>query len=90
MATYEIRPHAIPSAIEYVNGIKTIVIVETQKSLHEELKTRYSDYPWIDVYSKSDLEPEASLEYDDSISVSVMNDEGIEDLKSELMNIFFE
>ena len=64
--------------------------VETQKSLHEELKTRYSDYPWIDVYSKSDLEPEASLEYDDSISVSVMNDEGIEDLKSELMNIFFE
>ena len=64
--------------------------VETQKSLHEELKTRYSDYPWVDVYSKSDLEPEASLEYDDSISVSVMNDEGIEDLKSELMNIFFE
>ena len=64
--------------------------VETQKSLHKELKTRYSDYPWIDVYSKSDLEPEASLEYDDSISVSVMNDEGIEDLKSELMNIFFE
>ena len=64
--------------------------VETQKSLHEKLKTRYSDYPWVDVYSKSDLEPEASLEYDDSISVSVMNDEGIEDLKSELMNIFFE
>lgn len=64
--------------------------VETQKSLHDELKTRYSDYPWVDVYSKSDLEPEASLEYDDSISVSVMNDEGIEDLKSELMNIFFE
>ena len=64
--------------------------VETQKSLHEELKSRYSDYPWVDVYSKSDLEPEASLEYDDSISVSVMNGEGIEDLKSELMNIFFE
>tara|TARA_B110000438_G_scaffold23766_1_gene21842 strand:+ start:1572 stop:2540 length:969 start_codon:yes stop_codon:yes gene_type:complete len=64
--------------------------VETQKSLHEELKTRYSDYPWIDVYSKSDLEPEASLEYDDSISVSVMNNEGVEELKSELINIFFE
>ena len=61
--------------------------VETQKSLHEELKERYSDYGWIDVYSKSDLDPEASLEYKNSISVSVMDNTGIEDLELALVRI---
>ena len=64
--------------------------VETQESLHNELKKRYSDYNWIDVYSKSDLEPEASLDYEGSISVSVMDNKGITELKSELIEIFFE
>ncbi len=57
------------------------------KSLHEELKGRYSDYHWIDVYSKSDLKPEAPLDYADSIPVSVMDNTGIEDLESELVRI---
>jgi len=61
--------------------------MEIQKSLHEELKDRYSDYHWIDVYSKSDLEPEFSLDYPNSISVSVMDDTGIEDLESGLIRI---
>ena len=61
--------------------------MEIQKSLHEELKDRYSDYPWIDVYSKSDLEPEILLEYESAISVSVMDNTGIEDLESELVRI---
>jgi len=61
--------------------------MEIQKSLHEELKTRYSDYFWLDVYSKSDLEPETPLEYTDSISVSVMDDTGIEDLELALIRI---
>ena len=60
---------------------------DTQKSLHEELKARYSDYHWIDVYSKSDLEPETPLEYSASISVSVMDNTGVEDLESELVRI---
>ena len=61
--------------------------VETQKSLHEELKERYSDYGWIDVYSKSDLDPEASLDYKNSFSVSVMNNTGIDNLEAELVRI---
>ena len=61
--------------------------MEIQKSLHEELKDRYSDYHWIDVYSKSDLESETPLEYADSISVSVMDNTGVEDLESELVRI---
>ena len=62
-------------------------MVRQKKSLHEELKDRYSDYPWIDVYSKSDLEPEILLEYESAISVSVMDNTGIEDLGSELVRI---
>jgi len=61
--------------------------MEIQKSLHKELKDRYSDYHWIDVYSKSDLEPETPLEYANSISVSVMDNTGVEDLESELVRI---
>ena len=52
-----------------------------------KLKGRYSDSPWIDVYSKSDLKPEAPLDYAASISVSVMDNTGIEDLESELIRI---
>ena len=61
--------------------------IEIQKALHDELKTRYSKYNWLDVYSKSDLEPEFSLDYPNSISVSVMDSTGIEDLESELVRI---
>jgi len=61
--------------------------IEIQKALHDELKTRYSKYNWLDVSSKSDLEPEFSLDYPNSISVSVMDSTGIEDLESELVRI---
>ena len=61
--------------------------LDIQKSLHDELKTRYSEYNWIDVYSKSDLDPESALEYIDSIAVSVMDSSGIEDLEAELVRI---
>ena len=61
--------------------------IEIQKALHDELKTRYSKYNWLDVYSKSDLEPEFSLDYPNSISVSVMDNSGIEELESELVRI---
>ena len=61
--------------------------IEIQKALHDEFRNRYSDYSWLDVYSKSDLEPEFSLDYNDSISVSVMDATGIEDLESELVRI---
>ena len=63
---------------------------DTQKALHTELKNRYSDYSWVDVYSKSDLDPESALDYSNAISVSVMNENGIDELKSELIKIFFE
>ena len=59
--------------------------IETQKALHDELKNRYSDYIWLDVYSKSDLESEFSLEYKNPISVSVMDNTGIEELELELI-----
>ena len=61
--------------------------LDIQKSLHDELKTRYSEYNWIDVYSKSDLDPESALDYIDSIAVSVMDSSGIEDLEAELVRI---
>jgi|TARA_B110000881_G_scaffold221114_1_gene248946 nucleolar GTP-binding protein len=64
--------------------------IDTQKALHAELKERYSDYNWVDVYSKSDINPESTLDYSDAISVSVMTDTGIDKLKSELIDIFFE
>ena len=64
--------------------------IDTQKALHTELKNRYSDYNWVDVYSKSDLDPEESLDYSDVISVSVMDDTGVDTLKSELIKLFFE
>ena len=62
-------------------------LIDTQIALHSELKARYSDYNWVDVYSKSDLDPEASLDYSDAISVSVMDDTGVDTLKSELVRI---
>ena len=64
--------------------------IDTQKALHTELKNRYSDYNWVDVYSKSDLDPELELDYSNAISVSVMKENGIDELKSELIKLFFE
>ena len=61
--------------------------IDTQKALHTELKNRYSDYNWIDVYSKSDLDPESELDYSNATSVSVMDDTGVDTLKSELVRI---
>ena len=61
--------------------------VETQESLHEELKGRYSKYRWIDVYSKSDLEAESELTYSESVSVSVMTKTGLEELESRLIQL---
>ena len=61
--------------------------VETQESLHEELKARYSKYRWIDVCSKSDLDAESELPYSDSVSVSVMTKTGLEELESRLIQL---
>ena len=61
--------------------------VETQESLHEELKGKYSKYRWIDVYSKSDLEAESELTYSESVSVSVMTKTGLEELESRLIQL---
>ena len=61
--------------------------VETQESLHDELKGRYSKYRWIDVYSKSDLEAESELTYSESVSVSVMTKTGLEELESRLIQL---
>ena len=61
--------------------------VETQESLHDELKGRYSKYRWIDVYSKSDLEAESELTYSGSVSVSVMTKTGLEELESRLIQL---
>ena len=61
--------------------------VETQESLHDELKGRYSKYRWIDVYSKSDLEAESELTYSESVSVSVMTKIGLEELESRLIQL---
>ena len=61
--------------------------VETQESLHEELKGRYSKYRWIDVYSKSDLEAESELTYSESVSVSVMTKTGLEELELRLIQL---
>ena len=61
--------------------------VETQESLHEELKGKYSKYRWIDVYSKSDLEAESELTYSESVSVSVMTKAGLEELESRLIQL---
>ena len=61
--------------------------VETQESMHEELKGRYSKYRWIDVYSKSDLEAESELTYSESVSVSVMTKTGLEELESRLIQL---
>ena len=61
--------------------------VETQESLHEELKGKYSKYRWIDVYSKSDLAAESKLTYSDSLSVSVMSKIGLEELESRLIQL---
>lgn len=61
--------------------------IKTQTSLHQELKGRYGDYLWIDVYSKSDLEPKENLDYNDPITVSVMNNDGIDILKNKLVGI---
>ena len=55
--------------------------IEIQRALHDELKSRYSDYNWLDVISKSDLDPEAKIEYGNPISVSVMDNTGIEELE---------
>ena len=61
--------------------------METQESLHEELKGKYSKYRWIDVYSKSDLEAESELTYSESVSVSVMTKTGLEELESRLIQL---
>ncbi len=60
---------------------------ETQSALHDELKTRYSDYNWLDVLSKSDLSPEAEVEYENPIPVSVMKSTGIEELELALVKM---
>jgi len=59
---------------------------EIQSSLHKELRERYSKYRWIDVFSKSDLEKESSTEYLNSLSVSVMDNEGIDILQEKLID----
>ena len=61
--------------------------IETQKSLRNELKTRYYDYPWIDIYSKSDLKFESKPKHTEAIKVSVMTDVGIKEVEKKLIQM---
>ena len=82
------------AALDYLNPIIVFLTdlsessgysIKTQTSLHQELKGRYSDYPWIDVYSKSDLESKETPDYPDPVTVSVMEGKGIDVLKDRLI-----
>ena len=60
--------------------------IQAQISLRNELRNRYSGHKWVDVYSKSDLDPESAKGYPNSIELSVLEETGIKELKSYLTN----
>ena len=55
---------------------------------HEaELKLRYPNCEWVDVFSKKDLNFEDELDIDSAIEVSAYRDEGVDRLKDKLLNL---
>ena len=58
-----------------------------QTNLRDELKLRYPNCQWIDVFSKSDLVFENQVDFDDSIEVSAYKEEGIDNFKKKLLDV---
>tara|TARA_B100002052_G_scaffold48974_1_gene42030 strand:+ start:879 stop:1844 length:966 start_codon:yes stop_codon:yes gene_type:complete len=61
--------------------------LQMQTNLRDELKLRYPDCEWVDVFSKKDLDFEDELDIDSAIEVSAYRDEGVDRLKDELLNL---
>ena len=61
--------------------------LQMQTNLRDELKLRYPDCEWVDVFSKKDLDFEDELDIDRAIEVSAYKDEGVDRLKDELLNL---
>jgi nucleolar GTP-binding protein len=61
--------------------------LQMQTNLRDELKLRYPDCEWVDVFSKKDLDFEDELDIDSAIEVSAYKDEGVDRLKDELLNL---
>ena len=61
--------------------------LQMQTNLRDELKLRYPDCEWVDVYSKRDLDFEDELDIDSAIEVSAYRDEGVDRLKDKLLNL---
>jgi len=61
--------------------------LQMQTNLRDELKLRYPDCEWVDVFSKKDLDFEDELDIDRAIEVSAYRDEGVDRLKDELLNL---
>ena len=61
--------------------------LQMQTNLRDELKLRYPDCEWVDVFSKKDLDFEDELDIDRAFEVSAYKDEGVDRLKDELLNL---
>ena len=61
--------------------------LQMQTNLRDELKLRYPDCEWVDVFSKKDLNFEDELDIDRAIEVSAYKDEGVDRLKDELLSL---
>ena len=59
--------------------------IQMQTNLRDELKLRYPNCQWIDVFSKRDLEFESEANFEDAIEVSAYKQEGIDFLKDKLL-----
>ena len=60
--------------------------MENQMALRDELKSRYPEYPWIDIRSKSDLEIEDETEIEDMLELSIENEESLIEFKKQLID----
>ena len=61
--------------------------LQMQTNLRDELKLRYPDCEWVDVFSKKDLDFEDELDIDRAFEVSAYKDDGVDRLKDELLNL---
>ena len=59
--------------------------IEMQTNLRDELKLRYPNFQWIDVFSKKDLDFENEADFEDAIEVSAYKEEGINFFKDKLL-----
>ena len=59
--------------------------IEMQTNLRDELKLRYPNCQWIDVFSKKDLDFENEANFEDAIEVSAYKEEGIDFFKDKLL-----